>query len=251
MAETSVLLQGSGLGATVRRDPWWLAPLGTALGLGAFIVYSTWAAFQNAYFEYGPYLSPFYSPNLSSVFPWWKLSPAFLILWAPAGFRATCYYYRKAYYRAYFLDPPACAVSESSGRRYKGETAFPFILQNLHRYFFYIAVIFIFILAYDAINAFSFEEGFGIGVGSLVLTINVILLSCYTFGCHSLRHLIGGKLDCFTCPGAQPRHTLWKGVTRLNENHMLWAWCSLFWVGFSDVYVRLCAMGIWQDLRMF
>jgi len=28
---------------------------------------------------------------------------------------------------------------------------------------------------------------------------------------------------------------------------MLWAWVSLFWVGFSDLYVRLCSMGIWHD----
>ena len=251
MTETEVMPQGEGLGATARRDPWWLAPVGTALGLGAFIVYSTWAAFQGRYFEYGPYLSPFYSPNLSSVFPWWKLSPAFLILWAPGGFRATCYYYRKAYYRAYFLDPPACAVGEPSDRAYRGETAFPFILQNLHRYFFYLAFIFIFILGYDAIRSFNFDGKFGVGVGSLVLTGNVILLSCYTFGCHSLRHLIGGRLDCFTCPGASLNHKLRCGVSVLNERHMLWAWCSLFSGGFADVYVRLCAMGIWRDVRIF
>ena len=60
-------------------------------------------------------ISPFYSPLilfLPPVLAW--VSPAFLILWAPAGFRVTCYYYRKAYYRAFFLDPVACAVGEPS-----------------------------------------------------------------------------------------------------------------------------------------
>ena len=36
----------------------------------------------------------------------------------------------------------------------------------------------------------------------------------------------------------------------LNRKHMLWAWCSLFTVGFTDVYIRLCSMGIWHDWRI-
>jgi hypothetical protein len=31
---------------------------------------------------------------------------------------------------------------------------------------------------------------------------------------------------------------------------MFWAWCSLFSVGFSDLYVRLCSMGVWSDVRI-
>jgi hypothetical protein len=31
---------------------------------------------------------------------------------------------------------------------------------------------------------------------------------------------------------------------------MKWAWISLFWVGFTDLYVRMCAMGIWTDFRI-
>ena len=30
--------------------------------LGAFSIYATWRAFENQYYEWGPYLSPFYSP---------------------------------------------------------------------------------------------------------------------------------------------------------------------------------------------
>jgi hypothetical protein len=111
--------------------------------LGTFSVYATWRAFEGAYYQWGPYLSPFYSPLIDAHHHWWKLSPALLILGGPLGFRATCYYYRKAYYRAFFFDPPGCAIAEKPGRKYFGETKFPFILQNLHRYFLYVAIVFI------------------------------------------------------------------------------------------------------------
>ncbi len=232
-------------GETKRKDLWWLEPLLYVIGLGGFVIYATWAAFQGSHYEYGPYLSPFYSPELA--FDWWKFSPAFLILWIPAGFRTTCYYYRKAYYRSFFMDPPACAVSEGC-KKYTGETSFPLIFQNIHRYFFYLAAVFIIFLWIDAFKSFFFDGHFGIGVGSIVLTANVILLSCYTFSCHSFRHLIGGYKDSFTC-GYQ--HAIYERVSCANEHHMLWAWLSLFSVGFADVYVRLCSMGIWTDFRFF
>ena len=92
--------------ATLRKDTWWLEPLLIVLGLGGFVVYTTWAALQGAHFEYENYLSPFYSPTLKPS--WWPFSPAILILWGPAGFRLTCYYYRKAYYRSFWWSPPAC-----------------------------------------------------------------------------------------------------------------------------------------------
>src|SRR5437879_12483450 len=95
-------LQERGFGATLRRDAWWIAPALTALVLGSFAVYATWAAWTGTNYEWGPYLSPFYSPLIKTS--WWPLSPAFLILVFPLGFRTTCYYYRKAYYRAFFLD---------------------------------------------------------------------------------------------------------------------------------------------------
>ena len=47
-------------GATLRTDTWWLLPATVVIVLGAFIVYSTWAAFQNAHYFVAPYLSPFY-----------------------------------------------------------------------------------------------------------------------------------------------------------------------------------------------
>ena len=115
----------------------------------------------------------------------------------------------------------------------------------------YFAVIFFFILSYDAFLAFFNDGKLGFGVGTLVLTINPILLGCYTFGCHSIRHLIGGNLDCYSCNLYQDKvnHSSWKIVTFLNRRHQLFAWLSLVWVGLSDVYVRLVSMGIINDLN--
>jgi len=266
MPSVDVPLDQIGFGQTARRDLWWVTPLAVFLGLSAFIVYATWAAFQGMHYTFGPYLSPFYSPELLGDSPhswfgpkpaWWPLwlpfSPALLILWAPGGFRVTCYYYRGAYYKAFWADPPSCTVGEPR-TSYWGERSFPLILQNWHRYFLYLALGFIVVLGHDAWKATWFEDAatgtvsFGIGVGTLVLTMNVILLGCYTFGCHSLRHLIGGRFDRFTKNPV--RTTTYDCVSCLNRRHMLWAWMSLFWVAFSDVYVRMCSMGVWSDWRL-
>jgi hypothetical protein len=251
MAGTPTLLPESRLGSTLRRDSWWTELIPVIVLLGGFGLYATLRAFENAYYSWGPYLSPFYSPLIDPQHHWWPFSPALLILAGPLGFRATCYYYRKAYYRAFFLDPPACAVGEPSSRRYSGETKFPFILQNLHRYFLYLAILFLVFLWHDVVVAFNFDGHFGIGVGTLVLLANVTLLSIYTLSCHSLRHLAGGKLDCFSCVSfGKPRFKMWSGLTRLNERHMLFAWASLITVGLADLYIRLVACGAIRDLRI-
>ena len=251
MAESKSSAVPGGFGRTLRRDSWWLEVIPTIIGLGGFGVYATLRALEGANYEWGPYLSPFYSPLIDATHRVWPFSPALLILAGPLGFRITCYYYRKAYYRAFFFDPPACAVGEHVHRKYRGETRFPFILQNIHRYFLYIAVIFLCFLWYDAFKAFWFEGTFGIGVGSLVLLINIVLLTLYLFSCHSLRHLIGGKLDCFSCTAFnKTRHGAWKKASWLNEHHMLFAWLSLFSVGFADFYIRMVAAGTFTDLRL-
>jgi hypothetical protein len=251
MAEGGARTAEGHFGETLRRDSWLPEAIPVWVLLGGFGLYATWRAFEGQFYEWGPYLSPFYSPLIDEHHRWWKLSPALLILGGPLGFRATCYYYRKAYYRAFFLDPPGCAVSEGK-RNYKGETKFPFILQNAHRYFLYLAVLFLFFLWRDAIQAFFFDGKFGMGVGTLVLLVNIILLTTYTLSCHSLRHLAGGKMDCFSCATfGKPRYKAWSGLTRLNERHMLFAWASLISVGLADLYVRLVASGAIQDVRIF
>lgn len=237
-------------GRTTRTDNWWLNPLLVAIGFTLFIVYATYRVFENNYYEVNQFLSPFYSPKL--IFDWWHFSPAILILWIPAGFRATCYYYRKAYYRAYFMTPPACGVVGTAGKGYSGETQFPWVLQNLHRYFFYLAVLVLAVLWWDAIQAFFTHSGkFTISGVALVMVLNCILLSGYTFGCHAYRHLCGGALNCFSkTEREKARFRIWHFVTKLNEHHMAWAWASLFSVGFTDFYIRQIAVGAMSPLYL-
>jgi hypothetical protein len=251
MAKSSAVVQIDGFGSTQRRDAWWVEIVPVAILLGSFGVYATLRAFEGRYYAWGPYLSPFYSPLIDPGHHWWRFSPALLVLAGPLGFRTTCYYYRKAYYRAFFLDPPSCAVGERGKRSYRGETSFPFILQNLHRWFLYIAIVFLAFLWRDAIRGFIFLDGFGVGVGSLVLLVNIVLLTLYTFSCHSLRHLAGGKLDCFSCTSFGPtRHTTWRWLSGLNGRHMLFAWLSLISVGLADLYVRMVSSGFLKDIRL-
>jgi hypothetical protein len=252
MSSIDVPLRNGGFGQTSRKDNWWIEPLLVFLGFSAFIVYSTWAAMQGDHYSFGPYLSPFYSPLLMTTKPgWWPaflpFSAAMLILWAPGGFRFTCYYYRGAYYKAFWADPPSCTVGEPR-KSYWGERSFPLIIQNIHRYFLYLALIFIVILALDAYRAMWFDGHFGIGVGTLVMIVNPVLLGCYTLGCHSLRHLVGGRIDEMS---KKPmRKSCYDCVSGLNRKHMMWAWFSLFWVGFTDFYIRMCAMGMFHDVRI-
>ena len=265
MSQAGAPLAERGFLSTARRDVWWLQPLLVCLGLSAFVVYATWAAFQGAHYHWGPYLSPFYSPELFGDSPhawfgpkpaflpgWLPWSPALLILWAPGGFRLTCYYYRGAYYKSLWADPPSCAVGEPRDS-YRGEASFPLILQNVHRYFLYLALPFLLILSHDVWKALWFagpsgETSFGIGFGTLVLAVNVTLLGGYTLSCHSLRHLIGGGRD--EVSKAPLCMTAYVCVSALNRRHMAWAWASLLWVAFSDVYVRMLSLGIWSDVRL-
>jgi hypothetical protein len=240
---------------TSRTDNWWLRPLITVIVLGTFVIYATVRGLQNQFYEVGPYLSPFYSPLLPmhwSIFGW-TISPAIYIIFFPLSFRLTCYYYRLAYYRAFFWDPPACAVGEVAPRKnYTGERRFPFVLQNIHRFALYAAIVFIFILGADAVRAYFFDGQFGMRLGSLVFTLNVVLLALYTFSCHSFRHLVGGRVNCYSCSlRKQMRYSVWKRLSILNERHGLFAWASLVMVGLTDLYVMLVASGAIQDVRFF
>jgi hypothetical protein len=237
-------------GLTSRKDTWWIEPALVAIGFTLFIVYATYRVFENGHYEVGSYLSPFYSPKFA--FDWWKWSPAILILWIPAGFRATCYYYRKAYYRAYFWDPPGCSIGHMGGHSYTGETKFPFVFQNAHRYFFYLATVVLIFLWYDVYVAFFQPTGFVVSGINLFMLANVILLSGYSGGCHACRHLVGGRLDCFSsCPSAKQQFKIWHLVTKLNEHHMLWAWMSLFSVGLTDLLIRSYSLGYVTEMRFF
>lgn len=259
-------------GGTLRSDSWWLGPGLTLVVFTSFIAYTTWALFQGAHYYAAPYLSPFYSPLIwvkSGVaggaplehawfgeWPsWWPedfallpASPALLILIFPGLFRFTCYYYRKAYYRSFVGSPPGCAVSPGERPRYYGETRF-LIFQNLHRYALYAALCYVVILTYDAGLAFFKDGRFGFGAGTLIMIVNAGLIAAYTFGCHSFRHLIGGRSDCMSCGEQTVKYGAWRGASWFNARHMMFAWLSLFWVAFTDVYVRLVSTGIWTDLN--
>ncbi|MBX3156090.1 MAG: succinate dehydrogenase [Deltaproteobacteria bacterium] len=261
-----------GFGKTCRTDDWKSGPLITLIVFSTFVIYTTWAALQGNHYFHDPYLSPFYSPVLYTdpsvagaapashawigTFPsWWPafvpLSPAILILVFPGSFRFTCYYYRKAYYRAFAGSPPGCAVGPlNARRRYRGETAM-LVFQNLHRYALYFALIFILILGWDAIQSFRPPgKTFGVGVGSVILTINVVLIAAYTFGCHSFRHLVGGRKDVLGhCGEPSLASKSWTKATWFNERHMQFAWASLIWVMLTDVYIRLVSHGVIRDLH--
>ncbi len=264
---TKVVLGGTRGGPdveTLRTDRWWIQPMVTASILTAFIIYATWAAFQNRYYYVGAnvhrdLISPFDSPCVASdcvsgskagfFLNGWTLAPALLILPFPLAFRFTCYYYRRSYYRAFWWSPPACAVADAHGS-YSGETRFPLLVQNLHRYAFYAGLVFNVLLTYDAIRALRQPGlGWGVTVGTIVLFINAALLWLYSLSCHACRHLCGGGVKSFK---AHPiRYRFWKFLTPLNAKHMNFAWASLIFVALTDVYVRLVASGALTDYKLF
>lgn len=253
----------------MRTDAWWVGPSLTAGGLSIWLIYYAWAALQGTYYAEGPYLSPFYAPLLFAdptqpgsaaaehaffgTWPsWWPsfipASPALFIGLFPGLFRVTCYYYRKAYYRSFFGTPPACAVG-AVPQPYGGETGL-LIFQNLHRYALYFALLLLPFLYYETIMAFFSEGAIGVGLGSVILLINAVLLTNYTLGCHAWRHLIGGRKDCFSCDQvSMAQHGAWTWSSWLNRRHQFFAWTSLFWILGADVYIRLLSMGIIPDIN--
>jgi hypothetical protein len=247
---------------TLRTDRWWVGPLIIAAILGFFVVYSTIRIFMNKWYyaPEGGYLSMLYSPCLSDScvegsahfgtpfgeFPaWLPLGlAAFPIV---AGFRVTCYYYRKAYYRSFWLSPPACAVAEPH-KKYTGETRFPLIFQNSHRYFFYLASVVLAINLYDAVHAHIHEGGgFQAGLGNVILWVNWLMLAGYTLSCHACRHVVGGRLTHFS---KHPmRYRFWTFVSKLNARHGFYAMASLVTVIFTDAYIMAVSAGWFSDPR--
>jgi hypothetical protein len=249
---------------TLRTDRWWLSPLVQAGALTVLLGYVVVRLFMRNYYwvEQYNYLTPLYSPCLSEActpgsshfgtflpnLPVWIPLPiiVFPIL---LGFRATCYYYRKATYRSLLMSPQACAVREPH-RRYRGESRFPLVLMNSHRYFFYAASALLLINTYDAVQAFFPRYGgFGVGLGSIILLANVGLLWAYTLSCHACRHILGGRLRHFS---RHPiRYRLWSLLSRVNGKHMQFAWISLVSVTLTDVYIMAVSAGWISDLRLF
>jgi hypothetical protein len=249
---------------TLRQDPWWRAPAITATLLTIWVAYATVHVFLGRWYWVPKYhyLTPFYSPCISgacadgsstlgtwfpkvpSIIPYAVVSLPFVL-----GFRLTCYYYRRAYYRAFWRAPAACAVREPHAT-YTGETRFPLILQNLHRFFFYVVILISILNTSDAVQAFRGPDGdFGIGLGSLIITINVVLLWAYGLSCHSCRHITGGRLKHFSKHPV--RYWIWMQVSKLNRRHMQLAWTTLGTLMVTDLYIWLVASGAISDLRFY
>jgi hypothetical protein len=249
---------------TLRTDRWWFFPLSIAAILGFFVLYSTVRIFMNKYYwvdDFG-YLTPLYSPCLSDScvpgsahfgtpfgeFPrWLPLGlAAFPIV---AGFRVTCYYYRKAGYRSLWLSPQACGVAEPH-KKYTGERGFPLIGMNSHRYFFYLAAVVLLINFYDALKAFhSADGGFGVGLGTLIIWVNVAMLTGYTLSCHACRHVVGGRLKHFSKHPV--RYRFWTLVSKLNARHGTFAMSSLVTVILTDAYIMSVSAGWLTDFRFY
>lgn len=222
--------------------PNWFYPTAVFIAFSAFILYATWVVLFEYDGKFGPYLSPFFSPDIGRV----RLGPitvppSIWVAWAPLAFRLTCYYYRKAYGRGFLWHPRACAVEEPGRGTYHGETRF-WTFNNLHRFALYAILIQTLFLWYDMFAAFSYRGAFHLGLGNLIMLVNVVFLTAYTLGCHALRNLVGGGVDCFSCHRA--RHSLWKGVTVFNVRHEFWAWASMFSVWATDLYIRLGVHGV-------
>lgn len=258
---------GSGRAAisarTLRTDRWWLSPLTVAVVLGVFLVYTTVRIFMRGHYwvdEYR-YLTPLYSPCLSdscvpgsshfgTPLPEFPLALPLPLLIFPVigGFRLTCYYYRKAGYRAFLLSPAACAVREPAGK-YTGESRFPLMLQNGHRYFFYLASLLLLVNTYDAVLAFlPSGGGFRVGIGSLLLLAMVSSLWLYSLSCHACRHIVGGRLKHFSRHPVQ--YWFWTQVSTLNARHMQFAWMSLVLVMIADFYILSVSAGWIPDVAV-
>ncbi|MGH3376501.1 MAG: hypothetical protein ACRDP6_17355 [Actinoallomurus sp.] len=256
---------------TLRKDRWWLSPVMMFVTITAWVAYATVSSMMGTSFWVEKYhnLTPFYSPCVSKgcpadaatigrflpehlpfFFPYALISLPFLL-----GFRLTCYYYRKTYYRAFWLTPAACAVPDKSPARkapgaYSGETRIPLILQNTHRYFWVFAMILSIVNTWDAIEAFHGKDGgFGIGLGTIILWVNLLLLWAYTVSCHSCRHIMGGRLKTFS--KAPIRYWLWTQIGKLNNRHGQLALITLATLVVTDAYVALVAHGSFSDLRIF
>ncbi|MCL4403273.1 MAG: succinate dehydrogenase [Candidatus Marsarchaeota archaeon] len=192
--------------------------------------------------EFKGYIDPFYSPTI-------------LVLPLVGLYRLTCYAYRKDYNRHVFKHPVACPVytrMDGPQRSYTGETSSLFKVENLHRYFLYSAIAILPFFYYDLVLSLMYSGGIILRIGSIVLAVNAVLITLYVFSCHSLRSLIGGRKDCFSCmANASGRKKFYDVQSGLNAHHEQIAWASLVFIVFTDLYMRALSAGIPLDHVIF
>jgi hypothetical protein len=237
--------------STWRLDNWWAQPLSLVVALTAFVVYSMFRVFEMrenpvvALEGFYHYQSPFVAMDFTWLIPAsvataapYLAYPGVILLPFPAGFRFTCYYFRRAYYRSFVARPAACSTEANRNPDYKGETKI-MIFQNLHRYFFYATFILLVLHIVAWVMDVFHGGGVYVGVGTLLLLIDIVLLAGYVLGCHAFRHLIGGRVDCFSCSSVnEGAHTMWGGVSKLNQKHAFYALASMISIVVADFYLR-------------
>ena len=153
------------------------------------------------------------------LIPFWNYSPALLILIFPLGFRLTCYYYRKAYYRSFWL----VAAGLRRGRRPRQLQRRdpvpadppehpPLLLLDpadlqLHPH-----------LRRHRWPSASRASASASASARWSSCVNAVFLWLYTLSCHACRHFCGGQVKQFSKHPV--RYRLWKLVTPLNARHM-------------------------------
>ncbi len=235
--------------STWRLDNWWAQPIVLMISLAVFVVYASYRVWTMgtdvivAHHGYH-YQSPFVATNITHWIPGSLIEvapflayPGMLLLPFAGGFRFTCYYFRRAYYRSFVARPGACSTEAWKGKEYKGEKRL-LVFQNLHRYFFYIALVLWVLHVIAWVKDIFYGGNIYIGIGTILLLIDIALLGGYVLGCHAFRHLIGGRLDCFSCTAInQNQHSMWGGVTKLNQKHAFFALASMFSIMVADAYL--------------
>jgi len=185
-------------------------------------------------------IDPFYSPTI-------------LVLPFVGLFRLTCYAYRKDYHRHIFKHPVSCALDnrgDSALRDYTGETKF-FRVENLHRYFMYFGVAILPFFFYDFYLSITFGGGLIIRLASLILLANAIMVTLWVFSCHAVRHLTGGRMDCYGCRFAgKQKNSFFNLQSKFNSHHEALAWSSLILFVFVDLYIRALSAGIPLDVTL-
>ena len=249
-----------GFGQTNRIDKWWLNPLWMAIALTFALVYTFLRLFffdGQIHYDNHRVTSPIFSPDVIHLFslnvPLW-VNSAMLILWIPFGFRGTCYYMRRVYYRTFFASPPACMVSEpkiAKSLGYKGEKGL-FIFNNIHRYMLYLAMIILVMKYIDVFHTLKFhlsdgEIKYGISLGTLVLALESFLLTMYVTSCHAFRHLMGGFSKRWGKGFSGIFGNLFRKVSSINIHHGFWFWTSLGMVFLGDLFVWGVSKGIISD----
>ena len=172
-----------------------------------------------------------------------------LILWIPFGFRGTCYYMRRVYYRSFFQSPTACWVDEPQLNTRIGYTfeKGPFIINNLHRYFLCAAMAVLLVKWFEVLVSMRFSDE--------VAALYGRNSRHWRLGRHPRpRHRIlpadhvRDLMPCHSSPrrwrprpmGVRSGRTAGTGLhrlTALNRQHGFYFWVSLCMVFVGDAYV--------------